>query len=303
MDTLTNPIFIVGCPRSGTTLLQQILNAHPEVAIAPETHFIEYFWKRRKKYGELSEDSNYYSLIKDITTLNEFVEMGLSADNFFKIAWSSDRSYAILFQLLLKQFAIKQNATIVGEKTPNHVLHLSTLKDFFPSARFVHLVRDPRAVVNSWRSIPWSSGSTAGDARLWRGHILSALRSPYNIKSSLFTLSYEQLVVASEENLRLLCDFLNLQFNPVMLNYFQKQISLVSLAREPWKARIAQPISNEPMTSWKKELSEQMITEIESIVWWEMRHFGYKAQTPLIKLLPAVLLNTAQRKFKRIWKI
>ncbi len=292
-----NPIFIVGCPRSGTTLLQQMLDAHPDVAIAPETHFMKSFWNKQAKYGDLTQDGNYQQLIRDITALPEFAEMDLSPQVFSDAAWRSQRSYAALFHLLLAQFAQARGVSIVGEKTPGHVMYLPTLKQFFPSAQFVNIVRDPRAVVNSWRSVPWSD-CIKGDSEVWRRNVFAARRWTSQFPASMFTLHYERLVAAPEENLRSLCRFLDLEFTSEMLNYHKQEKTVVNVEREPWKARSVESISQDPLTRWKSELSEQTITEIETVVWPEMRRLGYQTQTPLFRLLPQVFSTSIRRRFK-----
>jgi hypothetical protein len=276
---IKSPIFIVGCPRSGTTLLQQMLDAHPDVAIAPETHFMQYFWEKQEQYGDLNEDANYRRLLTDIIDLPEFTEMGLSAEDFSEEAWNNERNYGAIFRLLLEQFAKTKKVKILGEKTPNHVLYITQLKQFFPDARFIHIVRDPRAVVNSYRSVPWSAGSIVGDARLWQYHVSAARRCPSQIKSSIFTLYYEQLVLAPEEHLRSLCRFLDLEFMPAMLTYYQKELQLVNVKREPWKAKSLKPVNQASLNRWQTELSGEMIADIEAIVWFQMRELGYKLQS------------------------
>lgn len=67
--------FLVGCPRSGTTLLQRLLDAHPDVAVAPETFFVERFWQRREEYGPLADDRCFERLLHDISAVPEFAEM------------------------------------------------------------------------------------------------------------------------------------------------------------------------------------------------------------------------------------
>ncbi|MGF1524208.1 MAG: sulfotransferase [Leptolyngbyaceae cyanobacterium] len=292
--------FIVGCPRSGTTLLQQMLDAHPEVAVAPETHFMRLFWNARDEYGDLTEDHNYQQLLDKIIALPEFLEMELDAQEFLETAWHVKRTYAVIFQLLLEKFAHRRSAKIIGEKTPNHVLYMPAIQTLFPNARFIHIVRDPRSVVNSWRSVPWSKGTVTGDAEMWRYYVSAAQRKPPSEKNQLFTLHYEKLVLEPERTLRSLCQFLDLEFEPVMLDYHQKQSNLVNTRREPWKGNAVKPVSQDSLIKWQKELSHQEVAEIESIVWFEMQRLGYKPQTHLISVLPTLTQFAISQRFKRI---
>ena len=299
MQTQTkNPIFLVGCPRSGTTLLQQMLDAHPAVAIAPETFFIRRFWLQREYYGNLSQDMNYHQLIEDIIAIPEFKEMGLDASNFREAAWSNPRDYPSVFCLLFEQFAHKRKVNIVGEKTPNHLLYMPILQEFFPSARFIHIIRDPRSVVKSWRKVPWSNGSLARDAEVWRRYMNTARLCPASIKASLFNLYYEQLVTAPEENLQALCHFLRLKYDPAMMNYHHKESGTINTIREPWKANAKNQISQASLGNWQTELSPRMVREIETVVWPEMKYLGYKVKTNRIHLLLAKGLIGAKHKLR-----
>lgn len=296
-------IFIVGCPRSGTTLLQQMLDAHPDVAIAPETHFMRLFWSARKEYGNLADDNNFRKLLEDITDLPEFHAMELDKTEFTFAAWSSIRNYATVFQLLLENFARDKNASTMGEKTPNHVLYLPQIQAFFPDAYFIHIVRDPRSVVNSWRTVPWSTGSITGDAEMWLHYVSAAWRKPPKVKDRIFTIYYENLVASPKESLQSLCEFIGLQFQPVMLAYHRKESKLVNIKREPWKEKSVQPVSQNSLMKWQSELSHRDIAEIETITWFEMKKHGYITQTHVTNLWPKVVFFILQRISKYFMKL
>ncbi|MEM1253015.1 MAG: sulfotransferase [Cyanobacteria bacterium P01_H01_bin.21] len=300
MQTL-DPIFLVGCPRSGTTLLQQMLDAHPDVAIAPETHFIRNFWLKREQYGDLTDDVNYQALLDAIGKIPEFAEMELSFEAFQDAAKTVDRNYAALLDLLLEQFRQSRNTKIVGEKTPNHLLYMQTLQEFFPTARFIHIVRDPRAVVNSWKTVPWSTGSISGNAEVWRRYMATARQSP-PANGAIFTLHYEQLVAESEDCLRKLCHFLDLPFDAKMLDYHANHSKRVNVAREPWKGNAVRPVNNKSLTRWQQELSKAEIANIESVAGEEMCQLGYKLQSASWHLLRANAQKHTQQKLTRARK-
>lgn len=297
--TIQDPIFLVGCPRSGTTLLQQMLDAHPDVAIAPETFFIRNFWLKQDKYGNLGEDHNYYQLVEDIISLPEFQEMELDPEVYRAAAWKSSRSYPLLLRLLLEQFAHKRDVAIVGEKTPNHLLYISILQQFFPTARFVHIVRDPRAVVASWQTVPWTTGTLAGDAAVWRRYMSTARGCPVALKPSLYTLHYEALIETPKITLKALCQFLQIQFEPAMLAYHQQPSHTVNAKREPWKINAKKQLSQTSLSRWQSTLSNSMIAEIEAVVWPEMMHFGYSPITNRVALATTKTFKIVQSKFQR----
>ncbi len=296
-----SPVFLVGCPRSGTTLLQQLLDAHPDIAIAPETHFIRNFWLKRKDYGDLTNDANYQALLEAICNIPEFVEMELSIAAFRDAAQNVERNYASLLDLLLEQFCQNRNTKIVGEKTPNHLLYMQTLQEFFPTARFIHIVRDPRAVVNSWKTVPWSTGSISGDAEVWRRYMATARQSPPDSRA-VFILHYEQLISESEECLKKLCHFLDLQFDVKMLNYHASRSTRVNITREPWKGNAVTPVSNKSLTRWQQELTKAEVATIELVAGEEMSQFGYDLQSARWDILRANVRRHTQQKLARIRK-
>ncbi len=287
--TAIAPFFVVGCPRSGTTLLQRILDAHGELAITPETHFVRRFWLRRLSYGALHRDANYRRLIDDVVSIPEFSDMGLDATTFREHAWDGKRSYARLFDLLLRQFASARGVDRVGEKTPSHARFIGTLARFFPGAKFVHIVRDPRAVVSSWRNVPWSTGLPGADAEVWRRHVAAVRLSASTRAAAIHTLSYEHLVAHPEASLRDLCSFLEIAFDPRMLRFHERDLGPLDLDREPWKAGAAKPLDTAPIDRWRNELSAASIAQIEAVTWFEMKRCGYEPESPIWAAAPSRL--------------
>jgi len=297
MNRLHAPIFIVGCPRSGTTLLQQILSAHEAIAVAPETHFIRRFWLPREKYGDLENETNYRQLIDDIVAIPEFPDMGLDREAFRDRARSIEKNYASVFKLLLQEFALKHGAKIVGEKTPNHLLYMPILQQFFPEARFIHIIRDPRGVVNSWRTVPWSNGTLAQDARVWRRYLVSARHFPPAAKS-LFTLHYEQLVGEPETCLLSVCQFIGIDYDSKMLDYYCSGSTALDTQRETWKTSATQPIFQNSIQRWQQELTAAEIAEIEANVFLEMNRYGYRPSSSLLKIVPEALWLEVKRRLR-----
>lgn len=290
------PVFVVGCPRSGTTLLQRMLDAHPAVAIAGETHFVGRFWARRDTYGDLDDDARYEQLVRDITSMPEFGEMDLNADEYQRRALGIKRSCGSLFRLLLELFQQRRGARVVGEKTPDHLVYAPVIAEFFPAARFIHIVRDPRAVVNSMRRVPWASRSVFHNAETWYKYMRYARRFPEALQRSFLTISYEALVRNPEDQLRSICRFLDLEFDPAMLSFHELETKGVSVAREPWKLNATKPLDPARLDGWRAELSSGMIAAIEGTVWRQMKQRGYQPLTGPVRLLPAAA-SAAVRRF------
>jgi len=283
-ETTLAPVFLVGCPRSGTTLLQRLLDAHPLVAVAPETHFIRRFWLSRDSRGDLANTVNFERVVAEIIAMPEFGDMRLDAGSFRLAARHVPRSYPALFNLLLRSFAQRRGAQVVGEKTPNHLLYMATLEKFFPNARFVHIIRDPRAVVSSWRTVPWSTGTIAGDTKVWRRYLHTAWAQPPR-HGALHTIHYEALARDPEKELRGICQFLGLPFERAMLEFHRREPETLDLAREPWKRSASSPVHAHSIEQWQRTLTRTELAEIERLTWSEMRRLGYRPVTRRTSLL------------------
>ena len=276
------PIFLVGCPRSGTTLVRRMLDAHPQVAIAPETFFVYKFWRHRRHYGDLRADANLNRLLDDLLAFRGVADVALDGEALREKARRSDRRYRTLFALFLRQFAEERGAAVAGEKTPNHVFYLRLLQRGFPAARFVHVLRDARAVANSWRGLPWSSGRLWRDAARWREHVAAARRS--RTGGVLCTVRFERLVRTPERELRRLCAFLGLDFVPAMLRFHEDAGAAptgpVNTGREPWKKKATRPLDPSVAEQWKGDLTPAQVAQVEGRAGREMRRWGYAPQTP-----------------------
>lgn len=162
-------VFIVGVSRSGTTLMRRILNKSTQIALCDENfylgHLVESEGMRFKfrRFGDLQQDENVRRLVDFIyspefesysrlKTLNWqwrwFRENVAAADMLTRIL-ASDRSERAVFVVLMELFADAQNAEVLGEKTPAHLRYVPTIMKWFPEAKIIHMMRDPRAIYTS----------------------------------------------------------------------------------------------------------------------------------------------------------
>jgi len=291
--------FIVGCPRSGTTLLRRMLDAHPDVAVAPETFFMRHFWGQRDAYGDLSHDAVLDQLVDDLTATPAFEELGLEEEAFRAAVHRAPRRWKTVFRVLLQQFAERRDARCVGEKTPNHVLSIPTLHRWFPEARFVHLVRDPRAVSNSWRTVPWSSEHRWRDAEVWV-EFVEAGREAEASGAPVTSLHFEALVRSPEAELRAVCEGLDLPYDDRMLAFHEQEPATVDVEREPWKERATDPIDPTVADRWRDELSKSAQAHVEAVAGAEMKRWGYAVEISAGRRRAAALRRLGER---LIWKL
>jgi hypothetical protein len=172
-------LFIVGSPRTGSTLLRYVLNRSPGVCLASETHFLKH--SRRAGLGDRLAVAAASSGDARRRAVREVVEellrprfwawpsKNLEADAFVDRVLATDLSERALFALLIDLYVERQCGdrpiAVRGEKTPDHLYRVGTLARWFPEARFIHTFRDPRAIYAS-RLVRTEEGRRGMKARL-----------------------------------------------------------------------------------------------------------------------------------------
>jgi hypothetical protein len=265
------PIFIVGVPRSGTTLLAAMLNAHPRLAISPETFFLE--WALRDATADLGRDEVFREFWSRYTGSRPFADLGLEGEEVgLRFLRSDKRTFAGLFTVILNSYAAAQGKTRAGEKTPRHYLYIGTLLEWFPEARIAFVVRDPRAVAASLREVPWASDDTEEHA--WRWKRAMEILARFAADPRLVAIRYETLVRNPRDELRRLCSHVGEAFDETMLAFSAGATALV--AGEAHKENVLRPLSEDPLNKWKEELSRGQVAAIEYIAGEEMSARGYE---------------------------
>ncbi len=202
---MEEPIFIVGMPRSGTTLVRMILNSHSKIAIAPETHFFLLFWSKRFRYGNLRRDDNFQRLWNDLTKCKYFRDLRLNnVQNIYNELFAGERSYKAIFEKLLKQYAKQNNKIRWGEKTPGHIKYLHTILSFYPYAKIIHVIRDPRDVALSLKKVPWNAGDVFINSKFWNQCINTPKKLGLTNSNLYIEVKYEDLVINPKDILEII---------------------------------------------------------------------------------------------------
>jgi hypothetical protein len=159
-------IFIVGVSRSGTSLMRRVLNKSSEIALCDETHYMghlipsEGMRQKFRRFGDLHDDAAVrrlvdwmyspafprYSWWKDLGWQWRFLVKKYEPGETLQRLLACDRSERAVFDVFLQLFADLSGARVKGEKTPIHIRYVPELMEWFPGARFIHMMRDPRAV-------------------------------------------------------------------------------------------------------------------------------------------------------------
>lgn len=273
-------VFIVGASRSGTTLLQMSLNAHPALAICGEFHFFDQICILKREIPSLSkkEDLDFFCsrLLKayGMQFINDAETVVDHARNSLIAIQEHERSYESFFHELLIYYKTNSDASFVGEKTPESVRYLDDLLSLYPNAKIIHIIRDPRAVVASLLRVPHNSKSILIHAATWRSDVWAGLRFAKDKQYKCVSIFYEDLVSSPEIVLTGLCEFVGIPFDKKMLSFQAGAKSIIK--DEAWKAGTLKGIYDSSISKWKYELEPSDICIIELITSKILKQLGYK---------------------------
>ncbi|NJM96624.1 MAG: sulfotransferase [Phormidesmis sp. RL_2_1] len=244
--------FLVGCARSGTTLLQSLLASHPDIISFPESNFFNHLFPhsepKRNRLGLISRRAK--------PRLAEFLqESGYSGHRPSPLALFPSQLTAH-FSKTLDQLAAQQNKKIWIEKTPTHIYHLDYISQHISQPRFIHIIRAGKDAVASLYDVrqkypkQWANEPASIELSIDRWLKDVSLSLQYVNSPHHHLVSYEALVANPQPTLERLCQFMDVHFTPTMLNSYASTAQQVSLAREPWKAGVASPIRSANSTKF-----------------------------------------------------
>lgn len=233
---MSNPyVFIVGCPRSGTTLLQRLVNAHPKIAVTPESHWIPRLYEKPWALtpGGLIERK----LIRKLGLHPKFARLGIGREELKRLERLSRNgqplTYSGLVTAILDLYGKAQGKPLVGDKTPDYVRRISILHSLWPEARFIHVIRDGRDVCLSMMEWPkvhpkpgdfttWKDDPVSTAAWWWEFNVRRGRDAGGSLSSGLYReLRYEALVARPLEECESVCAFLGLPFDESMLRFHE----------------------------------------------------------------------------------
>lgn len=286
--------FIVGAPRSGTTLLRLMLDAHPDLTIPPETYFIVRAIKRwRDASKRLSLENPVDAFYDEATGHRRWKDIHLDPDAFRRrLTEARPKEVGDAVRVFYRLYADKVGKPRWGDKTPFYVRRMKLIQDAVPEAHFIHIIRDGRAVTMSIKDL-WFGPNTAEEgAEYWTARIGEGRRQVPRLDHYM-EVRYEDLVVNPEPHLRQICDFLELPWNDRVLNYHKhvdERIALevppeevapdgrvVSTAeRQAIMERVSRPPDPTRINRWKTDMPEEDRRRFEAIAGPLLEELGYE---------------------------
>ena len=209
--------FVVGVTRSGTTLLRLMLDAHPQLAVPPETHFLPDVISACKT-GPVTADRCTQAIVAH----RRWPDFQLEADDLReRLRATPELDVAACLRGFYELYAERAGKPRWGDKTPGYLRRMRTIAKVLPEARFVHLIRDGRDVAVSITALHFGADTVRQAAERWAKRIRAGREKGARVPHYL-EVRYEDLVLEPEPTLQRICDYVELPWDPRMLDYHSR---------------------------------------------------------------------------------
>lgn len=254
-------VYIVGVGRSGTSLLQSMLNAHSEIFVTPETALFRYFVTRQLLQKEYEKGS----LVAVERKLQDYEPLKRVAFDFSKLSINPSKS---IDKQVYQAVHLPEDgeAQTYVDKDPRLVEYLCSLSEVYPHALVIHIVRDPRDVLCSKMKASWSQGRSLF-VYAFANYIQLKMAQKFGktlFNENFLELRYEDLLERPEHELKSIVNSLDLQFEDSMLDFGSKAKSLVSEEELSWKKETLGPLLKANTEKWRSVLTKFQLAILQS---------------------------------------
>ena len=271
------PIFIVGPPRSGTSLLSALIGSHSRIACGPETDLFRAF--PLKEARKIAQKHNWRkSAVRRLENIKYpdgeslATQFGLGPDQLMQYLDTQPGSVRSIYSVIPALFAKVQDKVRWAEKTPSHLFYVDQIREEFPDAKIIRIIRDPRDSIPSFIKNIGLSSSYVGEFYRWT-EVYTKSNPLFEHDAQSMTVRYEDLVSDPEKEVKSICSFIGENFEPEMLN--RAGAEHVRVASETWKQDIDKKITAENIYAWKKRMDPNIARAASLICYEALQNLGY----------------------------
>ena len=264
---MDSPIFIVGMARSGTSLLQSILNNHPNIVIPRETGFfyLTEIYQKKSKIASFSKEEielfwNWYSKERRFTYLN--LNKNEVRNNIDKT--NNSKNFINVLDGVMNTCLEVNNKVRWGEKTPGHEMYLEKIFESYPKAKIIFMIRDPRAVYFSLKNVPWNNQFISVFIKRWNRSVKKF--KEYRSDDRVLMVNYEELVNNVNYKILEICNFIGEEYNNDMLK--NRLSNFETFGKNSWSFKnefaTSRKVDNSSIEKWKNNLNSFEVSVIEN---------------------------------------
>ena len=274
-------MFVVyGMPRSGTTLVAQVLNAHAELLVPDETDFMV---PAAHAFRLVADEDAGRELLADLiastdrfdATLGQWLTRDQVHEAVTRVSYRFDDMVASLYDALAEAAGV----TSAGDKSPNDLPQSEVLGQagfFTERIRAVHLVRDPRDVMVSMARLGWLNGIDVSYARLWRNANLSLHQRLADHPDRYLQVRYEDVVARPTEVFEAVTDFLQVPFEPGMVSEEARFSQFPEHKGMAQHASTFRPIGGDSVGGYAELFDRSTLAEVDALAGDALATFGYQ---------------------------
>lgn len=257
-------------------MLRLMLDAHPDLAIAPESHFIPSVFAVKDRYAT-HNGLDAERLVGDIMRTTRFRDWKIPEDAvLLRVGALAAPGFADVVDAVFMAYADAQGKSRWGDQTPGYVLDMALLGDLFPDARFIHLLRDGRDVALSLMQVAWGPRRLSEAAEVWAHRVRAGRASGKLLGADRYReVRYEALVDDHEAELRAICPFLELEYRPEMLRYLERGVESIPARERRHHAHEGEPPTR-GLRDWRRDMPPEKLALFEAIAGRELNDLGYE---------------------------
>ena len=279
------PIFITGAPRSGTTMLASVLASRSDTIAINEMHYIHELLEIQQRNGKVEKEVQ-----KKILATNSFIKKLELFNNSYELEKIIELDFKDTIRNLLlvsnQKYFNKDQIKYWIEHTPHNHKYYETLIKQYPNCRFVHIVRDGRAVFSSTKNIRWGLKDVVSGSISWKrqvGHCKELEK-----EDNFLTVKYEDFVLDTKTELKRICDFIPFDYRESMLD--ADGLSYTEEDKQSHSKSIGESPNKDSLNKWKTELTLSEVGHFNAFNHDLLNYYGYdieyeKPYNPIKKYL------------------
>lgn len=280
--------FIIGSPRSGTSMFRLLMNEHSEVVAPPECGFMQWLASR---FGNWVPDDGYDTFVSALLQTRKFETWNLDKEAILsQLQHHQPSDYATLCESVYLAWDKEQgrSASVVVDKNNYYISHLDEIAAVWDDAVFIHLVRDCRGVVASYLDMvimkteseyaPKLVSDVEAIAKEWMGNVTTVQtwleQQPENRR---ITLTYEELLLNPAAELTRVLELFDLNYEESMLDFHKsnRQFNTEPSATIDWKKKTKEPLDTRNVDNYKDRLTAEQLEQVTELSSSVLSRFGY----------------------------
>lgn len=255
---MSEPLFVLGCPRSGTTFLSQLIQ-YSEYGEPVESHFITKYYRKFSNVHEEVDEKFLVQVVADILSERAVMQWGLGLDPVRVVAQLPIKSYKAVVDYLIGLRFSKLGYKLWSDKTPHYIMDFDIIYDLYPNAKYIFIIRDGRDVALSLLNEKWGPNNIYYCAKLWcECNMWSRRLESLRNNKRLFFVVYEQLLDNTKEISRGMYDFLDVSYPEKAADKIIKKVMVGNYNK------------------WQERMTKQQVNVFESVGGDTLESFGYK---------------------------